>query len=161
MDVGEYISRLYGAFGEAPRPNEKEITPHRCGECDEVAARLAPHGHDQVPAEDMYWLGDSLPLLSPKAFRYYLPGFVAFCMTHRESSLDALINYNLAPSRTLDEGERDRFGYFSPAEREVIAEFVDYRSSMDGAEFDRQHLEQAIQYWRATPDGTPERTSEE
>ena len=150
MDVSEYIKRLYGAFAEAPRPSEKEVTPHRCGECDEVAARLAPHEHDAVPVADMYWLGDSLPLLSPKAFRYYLPSFVAFCLTHRDSSVDALINYNLAPSASLDEGERDRFGYFSPSERQVIAEFVEHRSKMDGAEFDRQYLEKATQYWSAT-----------
>ncbi|MDF3020196.1 MAG: hypothetical protein K0Q92_1499 [Steroidobacteraceae bacterium] len=108
----------------------------------------------------MYWLGDSLPLLSPKAFRYYLPGFVAFSLTHRESSLDALINYNLAPSPSLDEGDRNRFAYFSPEEREVMAEFVGYRSSLEGAEFDRQYLDQAVRYWRATPNTSFGRTRE-
>ena len=158
MDISAYTKRLYAAFAEAPRPNEKEITPHRCGECDEVAARLAPHEHTEVPVEDMYWLGDSLPLLSPKAFRYYLPSFVAFCLAHRESSLDALINYNLAPSASLDEGERNRFAYFAPLEREVIAEFVEHRSNLDGADFDRQYLDQAAEYWGATPDRSPGRT---
>ena len=160
MDVSTYIKRLYAAFADAPRPSAKEITPHRCGECDEVASRLAPHEHNEVPDEDMYWLGDSLPLLSPKAFRYYLPSFVAFSLTHRESSLDALINYNLAPSPSLDEGDRDRFEYFSPEEREVMVEFVGYRASLEGADFDRQYLDQAVRYWRATPDTSFERTRE-
>jgi hypothetical protein len=151
VDIGAYIKRLYIAFAEAPRPREMEIAPHRCGECDEVASRLAPHEHDAVPDDDMYWLGDSLPLLSPKAFRYYLPSFVAFSLAHQDSSLEALINYNLAPSAELDVGERDRFAYFSPEERKVIAEFVAYRSSLEGADFDRQHLDQAIQYWSAGP----------
>ena len=160
MDLDAYIKRLYIAFAEAPRPSEKEITPHRCGECDEVASRLASHEHNEVPDEDMYWLGDSLPLLSPKAFRYYLPSFVAFSLAHRDSSLDALINYNLAPSATLDEGERDRFTYFSPEERKVIVEFVVYRSNLEGAEFDRQYLDQAMQYWSTTPNTSLERTRE-
>jgi hypothetical protein len=86
VDVSAYTRRLYAAFAETPRPGEKEITPHRCGECDEVAARLAVHEHSEVPDEEMYWLGDSLPLLCPKAFRYYLPSLVAFCLMHRESS---------------------------------------------------------------------------
>ena len=158
MDVSAYIKRLYAAFAEAPRPGEGEITSHRCGECDEVASRLAPHEHDEVPDEDMYWLGDSLPLLSPKAFRYYLPSFVAFSFARPDSSLDALINYNLAPSAMLDEGERDRFAYFSAEEREVIAEFVEYRSNLEGAEFDGQYLDQAMQYWGATPDTSSEQT---
>jgi hypothetical protein len=77
VDIDAYIRRLYIAFAEAPRPSEMQITPHRCGECDEVTARLARHESTEVPVEDMHWLGDSLPLLSPKAFRYYLPRFIA------------------------------------------------------------------------------------
>jgi hypothetical protein len=97
----------------------------------------------------MYWVGDSLPLLSPKAFRYYLPRFIAFCLEHSDSSADAVINYNLAPSGSLDDGERDRFVYFSPAERRVVAEFVEHRSQMEGAEFDRVYLDQARAYWNS------------
>ena len=155
VNVSTYIERLYVAFAEAPRPSEKEITPHRCGECDEVASRLAPHEHTEVPDKDMHWLGDCLPLLSPKAFRYFLPSFVAFCLTHRESSLDALINYNLAPSTSLDEGERNRFAYFSPAERQVMAEFVEYRGSLEGADLDQVYLDQAAEFWRAKPNTAP------
>jgi hypothetical protein len=157
VDIDAYTNRLYVAFADAPRPSEKEITPHRCGECDEVASRLAAHEHSQVPDEDMYWLGDSLPLLSPKAFRYYLPSFVAFCLKHAESSLDALINYNLAPSDSFDEGDRNRFAYFAPEERKVMAEFVEHRAKLEGAEFDRAYLDKAMQYWSATPDISQER----
>jgi hypothetical protein len=153
VDTDAYIERLYRAFAKAPRPAAREITPHRCHECDEVSARLAPHAFDQVPAEDMYWLGDSLPLLSPKAFRYYLPSFVAFCLRHPESSAEAVINYNLAPSPTLDEGERDRFAYFAPEEREAIAEFVEHRARLEEGEPDRQHLEKAKEYWGVASQG--------
>jgi hypothetical protein len=66
--------------------------------------------------------------------------------------VDALINYNLAPTASLDDGERNRFVDFSPEERRVIAEFVAYRSKLEGAEFDRPYLERAIEYWRAAPD---------
>ena len=158
MDAAAFIKRLFAAFAEAPRPSKDEITPHRCLECDDVAARLAAHSHAEVPDEDLYFLGDSLPLLSPKAFRYYLPSYVAFCMTHRDSGVDGLINYSLAPSSSLDEGERDRFAYFSPEERSVIAEFVEYRASLEEAEFDRQYLEQARQYWGTTPNNKLQRT---
>jgi hypothetical protein len=153
MDVDEYIARLYSAFGDAPRPSRREIAPHRCCECDEVASRLAPHRHDEVPPEDMYWLGDCLPLLSPKAFRYYLPSFVAFCLKHRDSSVEALMNYNLAPCGSLDEGERDRCAYFAPSERAVIAEFVVHRTKeLEDGDYDHQYLEEAAQYWGAPSD---------
>ena len=160
MDVSAYIDRLYAAFAAAPRPKEDEITPHRCPECDEVAARLAPHESREVPDEDMYWLGDSLTLLGPKSFSYYLPRFIAFCLLHRDSSLDALINYNLAPSGPLDEGERDRFSTFSPSEGRAVLEFVNYRLHLDDVGSDTQYLEQAAKHWRATPNTSFERTRE-
>src|SRR5262245_23342362 len=97
MDTTEFVERLYEAFSQAPRPAEEEIAPHRCGECDEVAARLAPHESRRVPDEDMFWLGDSMPLLGHKAFRYYLPRFVEFCLKQPNSSADAVIDYNLGP----------------------------------------------------------------
>jgi hypothetical protein len=158
VDVTAFITRLYAAFAEAPRPSKDEITPHRCPECDDVAARLAPHNHADVPDADLYFLGDSLPLLSPKAFRYYLPSYVAFCMTHRDSSLDGLINYSLAPSSALDEGDRNRFVYFSPEERSVIAEFVEHRAGLEEAELDRADLDRATQYWGATPNNKLQRS---
>lgn len=158
MDVTAYITRLYAAFAEAPRPSEKEITPHRCWECDEAAARLAPHEYTGVPDEDMNWLGDCLPLLSQKAFRYYLPSFVAFCLRHEDSNASAFIDYNLAPSPSLDEGERNRFAYFSAEERQAIAEFVEHRSKEEGAGSDRRHLDQAAEYWSARADTSREGT---
>jgi hypothetical protein len=158
VDVPAYIERLYAAFSAAPRPNLGEITPHRCLECDEVAGRLAPHDSRDVPDEDMYWLGDSLTLLGPKAFRYYLPRFIGFCSAHRDSSLDALINYNLAPSGPLDdEEERNRFAMFTPSEGQAVLEFVDYRLKLEDVGSDIQYLEQAAQYWRATPNKSLER----
>lgn len=114
-----------------------------------MAQRLAPHEYASVPVDDLYWLGDTLPLLSPKAFRYYLPSFVAFCLTHRESSVDAVINYNLSPSPSLDEGERNRFANFSDDERVLIAEFVEHRRAEAGAEFDQSFLDRAAEFWRA------------
>jgi hypothetical protein len=52
-------------------------------------------------------------------------------LNHRDAAIDAVINYTLTRSATLDVGKRNRFAYFSPAEREVIAEFVAYRQSLE------------------------------
>lgn len=148
MDVVDYIERLYRAFADAPRPDRDEITPHRCGECDEVAARLSRYAARDVPHDDMLWLGDSLPLLSPKAFRYYLPRFIEFCLVTPQSSAEAVMNYNLAPSRDLDVGERNRFSQFNESERRGVLEFVEYRAALPDYEFDRKYLEDALRFWR-------------
>ena len=115
MNEEDYIENLYKAFTDAPRPAKSEIAPHICDECEEVARRLGEHAVREVPNDDMHWLGDSMPLLGPKAFRYYLPRFIEFCIKTPESSLDALINYNLAPSPDLDVGDRNRFADITQA----------------------------------------------
>jgi hypothetical protein len=148
VDSGDYIGRLYQAFAGAPRPTLDEITPHRCAECDEVAARLSPHVARAVPHDDMLWLGDSMPLLGPKAFRYYLPRFIEFCLITPRSSTEAVINYNLAPSGSLDVGERNRFAYFADAERRVVLEFVKYRLALPDNEHDQEYLQDALSFWQ-------------
>lgn len=142
MDTAEYVERLYGAFSNAPRPAQEEITSHRCGECDEVATRLAPHQSRTVPDEDMYWLGDSLPLLSPKAFRYFIPRFVEFCLKHPDGSLDGVIDYNLGPY----EDSSEKLGIFTASERYALLEFVQFRLDSSDAHYDKQYLENAKRF---------------
>jgi hypothetical protein len=153
-DVDGYVARLYRAFSEAPRPRADEIAPHRCCECDEVARRLAPHEAARVPDDDMQWLGDTLPLLGPAAYRYYLPRFLEFCLVTPPSMLDAVINYNLAPTGDLDVGERNRFSGFTPVEARVVLEFVEHRASDPDLELDREYLDEARAFWTALAEGS-------
>lgn len=150
MDVQDYVKRLYQAFADAPRPERDEIAPHRCSECDEVVARLSPHLARDVPLGDMNWLWDTLPLLSPKAFRYYLPRFIECCVVTPECSVEAIINCNLAPAGELDVGARNRFAQFNDAERRALLEFVDYRIASADTEIDRTQLEDARLFWSAS-----------
>lgn len=88
-----------------------------------------------------------MPLLSPKAFRYYLPRFIEFCLETPRSSAEAVINYNLAPSGDLDVGERNRFAHFNDVERRVVLEFVEYRAALPEYELDRRYLQDALAFW--------------
>jgi hypothetical protein len=146
-DAGDTIRLIYAAFASAPKPRADCITPHRCGECDEVASRLAPHEAQAVPAEDMYWLGDSLPLLAPEAFRHYLPRFLEFTMTHPDCSAEGLILFNLVPSPTLDVGPRDRFTQFTREEAQAVLAFLSYRASLPDAKHERVDIDAAVAFW--------------
>jgi hypothetical protein len=112
-----------------------------------VTERLAPHEAAHVPDDDMCWLGDSMPLLGPVAFRYYLPKFIECCLTGPPSTLDAVIHYSLAPSGDLDVGARNRFAAFTPAEARVVLEFVEHRAADEGADPDRAYLDEAWEFW--------------
>jgi hypothetical protein len=142
MDTTEYVERLYGAFSDAPRPAKEEITPHRCYECDEVTARLAPHQSREVPDDDMFWLGDSMPLLGHKAFRYFLPRFIEFCLRHPNSSANGVIDYNPGPFEDLHADVTAKLHGLNAAERRALLEFVQLR--LDSPEcYDSQYLENA------------------
>jgi hypothetical protein len=148
-DIAGYVERLYRAFSATPRPARDEIAPHRCCECDEVVRRLAPHESDGVPDHDMLWLGDTLPLLGPAAYRYYLPRFIEFCLANPPGMLDAVINYNLAPTGDLDVGDRNRFAAFTPGEARVVLEFVEHRAAEPDLDLDREYLDKAWEFWAA------------
>jgi hypothetical protein len=149
VDIAGYLERLYRAFAATPRPREDEIAPHRCCECDEVVRRLAPHESARVPDDDMLWLGDTLPLLGPAAYRYYLPRFIEFCLVQPPAMLDAVINYNLAPTGDLDVGDRNRFAAFTPGEARVVLEFVEHRRAEPDLDLDREYLDKAREFWAA------------
>jgi hypothetical protein len=95
----------------------------------------------------MMWLSDTMSLLSQTAFRYYLPRFIEFCLKAPPGMLDAVINYNLAPTGDLDVGERNRFGSFTPAEARVVLEFVEYRVAQPEADSDEAYLMPALDFW--------------
>lgn len=156
-DIDSYVARLYRAFSAAPRPQADEIAPHRCCECDEVARRLAPHEAALVPDDDMLWLGDSLPLLGPAAFRYYLPRFIQFCLVKPPSMLDAVIDYNLHPTGDLDVADRNRFSTFQPGEARLVLEFVEHRACDPDLEPDREFLDKAWEFWAALAERAEEK----
>jgi len=158
-DIAGYVKRLYCAFSAAPRPQEREIAPHRCCECDEVVRRLAPHESGRVPDDDMLWLSDTLPLLGPAAYRYYLPRFIEFCLVKPPAMLDAVINYNLSPTGDLDVDDRNRFATFTPDEAHVVLEFVEHRASGPDLDLDRVYLDEAWEFWTGLADQAEEQES--
>lgn len=147
VDEASLIHRIYAAFSAAPRPARDEIAPHRCWECDGVRDRLARHEARCVPISEMEWLGDCLPLLGSKALRYYLPRYLELSITHRSSVACELVLYHLAHEHPNEAYWRERYGVFSAAEREVILEYLRYRSTWPGSEWEREWIERGIQIW--------------
>ncbi|HEY6643194.1 DUF6714 family protein [Povalibacter sp.] len=143
----QFSERLYAAFAAAARPALHEITPHRCWACDAVRARLARHQSREVPIADMEWLGDSLPLLGPKALRYYLPRYFEFSLTHRHSTACESVLYHLTAEQPASDYWAARYGVFSPGERDAIVEYLRYRAAWPDAEIEQERLERGLRFW--------------
>ncbi|HSC86516.1 MAG TPA: DUF6714 family protein [Polyangiaceae bacterium] len=149
MNESELIAEIYAAFAEAPRPTASEITSHRCGECDEVRDRLARHEARDVPVIDMQWVGDSLPLLTPRALRYFLPRYLEFSFTHRDSTACEFVLYHLAAEHPAEEYWAERYAAFSAGERRSLVAYLEQRATWPDVDLEAEWLERGIRYWSA------------
>ena len=80
MDASELRQVILSAFAPVSKPSHEQIAPHRCLECDELAADFAPFQATDVP-DDVFrkhvW---DMPLLSAEAKQYYLPAWLLRCL---------------------------------------------------------------------------------
>lgn len=114
--------------------------------------RLARYESSAVSVPDMEWLGDSLPLLSPKALRYFLPRYLEFSITHRGSNACEFVLYHLAAEHPEQDYWTERYRVFSRSERNAIVEYLRYRATWADAEFEEDWVKRAISFWSAQQD---------
>jgi hypothetical protein len=141
------LESTYAAFSKAPRPTPDDITPHRCSECDDIRNRLSQYSVRDVPDEEMVWLVEAMPLLSPRALRYFLPRFVEFSLTHPDSIARDNVLYHLSAEHPNEPYWVERYAVFSSEERHAIANYLALRYTWPDAEFEKEHLERAMGLW--------------
>jgi hypothetical protein len=111
-----------------PRPERvRDIAPHECPECDELANNLLPHPYGGVPDEIMEWHQHDLALLSAAALHYYLPSWLLYSLRHPQSDALESTIFHLTPSEIRIAEDRaywqDRLAVFSGTQRSAIASF--------------------------------------
>jgi len=80
MELIQLRQLIVDAFAEAPKPHHDEIAPHRCDECDELAADLAQFLAAEIPDDVFQKHVWDLPLLSADAKKYYLQAWLLRCV---------------------------------------------------------------------------------
>lgn len=146
--MGFSVSEFYKAFTDALRPSKREITIHRCYECDKVRDDFAQYSVDEVPDNLMNWHQDSIPLLTPKAFRYYLPRYVKYTCDYIDSNAVDNLLFNLSPDDPNNEFWSGRCDEFSHSERKAIVDYLEYRKSWQDAEFDMENIITGLNFWK-------------
>lgn len=112
------------AFRNVPHPSKDEIVSHACDECFRVRDDFAPHSPLTVPGEVLEYHYDSLPLFTPEAFRYFLPGYISHVLNHPESPMASWFLERLQGLATPDSFWSSRAALLSEGEREAILEFL-------------------------------------
>jgi hypothetical protein len=115
----ELSTKIRAVFSDDP-PVGFPIAPHQCGECARIEADFHGKCWSEVSLDTLKYHFDSLPLLSPEAFKYYLPAFMLGAIADPESNLPEFLMYSLLPNQ-LARRERCRF---SAEQEQAIVEFA-------------------------------------
>jgi hypothetical protein len=142
----EFIEKMYSAFSNAEKPAIDEMTPHRCIECDEVRDQIHTFDKREVPDHLLHYHGDALPLLSPKALRYYFPRYIEFGLLNQDENAFDNCLYHLAPKET-DDYWRERVSIFSSEEKKSLRTYLLMRRDMEDAEFDEEYIVKGLETW--------------
>ena len=96
------IREIEDAFSNVPRPAKDRLVPHRCWECDALFKDIADRSWKDWRAVGM-WGGQAHALLSPVAFRYFLPAFLIYELrirSRKKSRLHSLCHALISPNKT-------------------------------------------------------------
>jgi hypothetical protein len=111
-DSDETIRQIRAAFAEVPYPGREALVNHHCCECAEVSASYAGKRWTEIALADVL-AGRETSLLSPTAWRYYLPALMIWCI-RAPDAVDVIqdnLVYQLEPkAATQRESPRDIAG---------------------------------------------------
>jgi hypothetical protein len=123
-------AEIRAAFAGATRPSKEQIAPHDCDECAELRSAFTYVSWDAMPDPLVEAHALALPLLSPKAFAYFLPGYLLYALKHLtwQFAPSQMTVYAIGPGPThsdvLRDWERERLKPFTDAQARVIDKFL-------------------------------------
>ena len=150
MSVQESIR---SAFKEVPYPGDDHIALHECAECrqirDDFRGKSAQTLTDSV-LERRY---DSLPLLSPSAFHYFVSAYMAYSLKHPDSTVAFFTRQGLG-EEGFDDFYLERFRLFTSQQRDAVIAFLEFLKPLEieGDDQDRREyqdkIDAAIKIWK-------------
>ena len=122
--------KFRNAFKKAKRPRIDDIVECDCWECADIQEAFKDQVSENLQ-EDIIVNNLTLSLFSPRAFHYFLPGYIIFFLKN-ESFLYQVgqsILLALLPGKEDDASKSywcDRVKLFSVEQMEALYEFIDY-----------------------------------
>ena len=115
---------ISGAFQNAHYPGDDRIVSHECWECTEVTnAFKGTRWQDWIdrPPEDLCMRGGGIFLLSPEAFRYFLPAYLIVSLKDEKNHIQ---------HQVLGALQRKADG-FTPNQAKVIKKYLQFTALED------------------------------
>ena len=157
------VAAIEGAFPVDPVPPVKQVWNHHCEECGETAMLFAGKKWPDIKVTDLL-RNPSPSLLTPTAFRYYLPAMMLRSIEDLRALdcfPDSLVHQLSPPGGKLSEHARPRLTGFTGDQIEAIIAFLRYFEALQleddpDDEAGRRGINRAVKYWRGQLEPPPD-----
>jgi hypothetical protein len=145
MTADDLKQKIEEAFAGTVTPGDEHIALHECPECQEIRESFRGQCPTTLPDDVIDSHFDSLPLLSPEAFRYFISAYMRYSLEHPDSTVAQFVLYALAP-QDYDNFYSERFGLFRAREIKAVIAFLEFLRSceIEGDDEDQQKYESDI-----------------
>jgi hypothetical protein len=154
-DADDIIQVISRAFSGTPQPAAEALFNDHCCECVEVSAAYANKRWTDISLDNVL-AGRETALLTPAAWRYYLPAFMIWCL-RAPDEVDVIqdnLVYQLEPpadGRGVPEWFEERATGFSEEQRAAVAAYLHWYRERQEAQWagarPPRHVYDALAYW--------------
>jgi hypothetical protein len=159
IDPEAVVAQVAAAFPSEPVPPQEQLLNGHCCECVEVSNAFGYKPWRSISLDDLRAGGESA-LLTPAAWRYYLPAVISWCVRAPES-VDVIqdnLVYQLEPpeaskQNALHEWFAERVWGFTDVQRQAILGYLNWYRERQEAEYAAlemeppRHVYRALEYW--------------
>jgi hypothetical protein len=152
-EANAVVAEIDAAFSSAPWPPPHRIIQNRRDiESQEIASILKANHWRDLPFDTVFQLRDSLPFLSPEAFRFYLPAYMITAIRHYEDA-DTLPEYVVYQLASPADNTTEKHWFLQNAigltieQRRAVVSFLEYMEKKHGADFPNGEPQRALRYW--------------
>jgi hypothetical protein len=160
----EATASIRAAFASTTEPSPAHVQNHHCPECQETSARFAGKRWEDITVATLLLAPKpSISLLTPAAYRYYLPALMVCCIEAPgplDGRPDELIGCLSRPNAEATAGIDERLRDFTASQVAAILSFLhvcEMREKIENSPSEealewatvRKPLARAIRYWTA------------
>lgn len=151
MKLSSLKKKILKVFPKTPPPALKEITRHRCSECN--AVRRSFYNVEWWNADDAL-IDQSFGIISlftAKSYHYYLPAFLLFSLKNFKPYNEVLqfVIYNLSLSERIDDMDfmMQRKAFFSKEQAQILTGFLQLVLADENLKIYHSDAEKALAFW--------------
>jgi len=141
LDADAIDALLIAAFDAVPQPPREALINTHCEECLETSEALAGKPWQAITLDDLL-RGRETALLTPAAWRYYLPAMIRWCVRDPHAVdvlLDNLVYALEPPQPEAYPGQRQYFEAratgFDARQREAIVAYLEWYRAKEEADW--------------------------